>query len=253
MAVMNRAAEEVVRLAACELARAERWQDGVRSALAATLTYFDGQPGLARVCFVEVLAGGPTVLKHRERIIAMLRVLVVERIEEERSTVWPLAAQGAMSCVFGIVHAHIVNEEPGPLIELLGPLMALVAAPCNGARGMKQEIEQGAALAREILDGACRLTVAARERDGEADPDAFSLPRARRARECLLFLAEHPRSSNREVGVAINIPQQSQVSKLLAYLLAEGLATKRSMGPGKRNAWWVTQRGEEIVRAMLAR
>jgi len=76
-------------------------------------------------------------------------------------------------------------------------------------------------------------------------------PSGRRARECLLFLAKHPDSSNREVGAGMNIAHQSQVSKLLAYLLQEGLVTKRSEGKGKRNAWRLTPRGEEIARALM--
>jgi DNA-binding IclR family transcriptional regulator len=72
-----------------------------------------------------------------------------------------------------------------------------------------------------------------------------------RARECLLFLAEHPDSSNREVAAGITVAHQSHISRLLAYLLQENLVTKRSEGTGKRNAWRLTPRGEEIARAQL--
>jgi DNA-binding transcriptional ArsR family regulator len=86
-------------------------------------------------------------------------------------------------------------------------------------------------------------------------PDAALFPTlgnatARRARESLLFLAEHPGSSNREVSVGIDLVHQSQVSKLLAYLLREGLTTKRSEGRGKRNAWRLTPGGEGVAWAL---
>jgi predicted transcriptional regulator len=74
---------------------------------------------------------------------------------------------------------------------------------------------------------------------------------AHRVRECLLFLAEHPDSSNRELATGIGITDQSQMSRLLASLARENLATKRSEGIGKRNAWQLTTHGEEITR-MLA-
>ena len=66
----------------------------------------------------------------------------------------------------------------------------------------------------------------------------------------LLFLAEHPGSSNREVAVGIDIAHQPHISRLLACLLRENLVTKRSEGRGKRNAWRLTARGEEIAQAL---
>jgi hypothetical protein len=75
-------------------------------------------------------------------------------------------------------------------------------------------------------------------------------PSARRLRECLLFLAGYPDCSNREVAVGIGIAHQSQISRLLSRLLRENLAVRRSAGPGKRNAWRLTPRGEEIARAL---
>jgi DNA-binding IclR family transcriptional regulator len=78
-------------------------------------------------------------------------------------------------------------------------------------------------------------------------------PSAPRARECLRFLLKHPGSSNREVAIGIDIAHQSQISRLLSLLVREGLVLKRSEGAGKRNAWLLTPRGEEIARALPER
>jgi AcrR family transcriptional regulator len=259
IAVMDSVMEQIVALSSRELEAAGRWQEGIRSALAAVLSYLDRQPEPARVCLVETLAGGPVVLAHRERLIEAFRLPVIERIEREVPGVPSLAAEGVLSSVFGILHAHIVTEKPGPFIELLGPLMGLIMAPYLGALGMGREIEQGDALARAILNGDSRWSPpAAASRQGtehDAAPAAALFPTvgsatARHLRECLLFLAEHPDSSNREVGLGIDLVHQSQVSKLLAHLLREGLATKRSEGQGKRNAWRLTPSGEQIARAL---
>ncbi len=83
IAVMDQCLEQVVALARQELAAAGCWQEGVRSALAAVLSFFDREPELARVWIIETLAGGPVVLKHREDVIAAFRVPVIERIEQE--------------------------------------------------------------------------------------------------------------------------------------------------------------------------
>lgn len=82
-----------------------------------------------------------------------------------------------------------------------------------------------------------------------APPAMLDAPGGRRARECMLFLAEHRDSSNREIAVGIGIVHPPQISRLLADLLEKGLVVKRSEGAGKRNAWRLTPRGEEIARA----
>jgi AcrR family transcriptional regulator len=257
IAIMDTALEEAVTLVSRELQEADCWRDGVRSALATVLSYFDGEPELARVCIVETLAGGPVVLAHRERLIQAFRLPVLQRIEREVTNVPSLAAEGAMSSVLGIMHAHIVTAKPGSFTELLGPLMGLIMAPYLGARGVEREIEHGDELARTILAGASRRAAQSQGQDtrysgeqGAALPAMLGNPNNRRARECMLFLAEHPDSSNREVAVGIEIAHQSHISRLLAYLLEESLATKRSEGRGKRNAWRLTARGEEIARML---
>jgi AcrR family transcriptional regulator len=263
IAIMDTALEKAVALVSQELQGADCWQDGIRSALAAMLSHFDREPQLARVCIVETLAGGPVVLAHRERLLQAFRLPVLQRIEREVPNVSPLAAEGAMSSVLGIMHAHIVTAKPGPFIELLGSLMGLIMAPHLGARGVKREIEQGDALARAILAGYSRWSLPAQSPGQDAGyggeqavalPAILGNPSARRARECLLFLADQGRRglspSNREVGVGIDLIHQSQISKLLAYLLQERLVTKNSEGEGKRNAWRLTARGHEIAQAL---
>ncbi len=255
IAVMDSAMEDVVALVYRELRGAGRWQDGARSALAAVLSYFDHAPELARVCIVEALAGGPDVLAHRECLIEALRSLVLERIETEVPGISPLPTEGAMSLVLGILHAHIIREKPGLFIELLGPLMGLAMAPYLGAPGVQREIKRGDELTRTILAGETRWATPAQAPDrakeqGSALVTLHTSPSARRAQECLLFLAEHPDASNREIAAGINIAHQSQISKLLAYLLHVGLATKRSKGRGKRNQWRLTPQGQEVARVL---
>jgi hypothetical protein len=84
-----------------------------------------------------------------------------------------------------------------------------------------------------------------------AIPGMFANPSASRPRECLLFLDDHPGSSNREIAAGVGVVHPPQISKLLRALAGEGLVTKRSEGLGKRNAWQLTPRGEGLSR-MLA-
>lgn len=257
--IMDGVLEQVGSLALAELQREEHWGDGVRCALAAVLAFFDREPQLARVCIVETLAGGPVVLEHRERIIEAFRAPIVTQIEREVPDVPPLAAEWVITSVLGMMHAHIVVGKPGPFIDMLGPLMGLVTAPSLDARGVQGEIKRGDELAQTILAGHSRWTVTLQTPEGEdasAAPASSTLPAllanpsARRARECVLFLAENPDCSNREIAVGINVAHLSQISKLLSDLIAESLVIKHSQGAGKRNAWRLTPRGEEIARTL---
>lgn len=220
IAIMDSVLENAATQVSRELEQADCWQDGVRSALAAVLAYFDRDPELARVCIVEALAGGPVVLEHRERLVEVFRWTVLQRVEREIGEVSPLAAEGVVSSVLGIMHAHIVTAKPGPFVALLGPLLGLIMAPHLGAWGVEAEIEQGEKLARAILaDDPSRTETTQAPgqqptRHGEqrvALPATLRSPNSRRARECLLFLAEHPGSSNREAALGIDVVHQSHI------------------------------------------
>jgi hypothetical protein len=96
-----------------------------------------------------------------------------------------------------------------------------------------------------------RAQMAPRADDTLALPVMLSNPSARRARECLLFLASHPGASNREVAAGIGVTHQPQISRLLSCLARENLLSKQSEGAGRRNAWWLTPRGERVAHRLL--
>ncbi len=75
-------------------------------------------------------------------------------------------------------------------------------------------------------------------------PSKVSNPRAHRVRQCLVYIADHPGSSNREVAAGIGVNHQSQISYLLRALVEVDLVNKTSEGIGKRNAWRLTPHGE---------
>jgi AcrR family transcriptional regulator/DNA-binding transcriptional ArsR family regulator len=260
LAVLDLALERAGGLILQAYAREERWQDGVLGALASLLQYFDSEPALTRVWFVQALAAGPWALGRREQIAGMLRSTIVEhwaaRGEQPPD---PVAATGVMASVLGLIHTHLVTEQPQPLIELLGPLMGLVTSLYLDKEDVAREVQRGAQLARKIQAGEdTRWTLPTQATKNEEDgrpptptiPATLANPNARRARECLLFLAEHPDCSNREVAAGIGVSDQPQISRLLSSLAEEDLVTKRSAGAGKRNAWRLTPRGEEVARAL---
>jgi AcrR family transcriptional regulator len=240
-------------------AQEDGWQSGVRAALASILAFFDSEPRLARVWFVETMAAGSGALERRERNLARLRAMIVDYWSQASPVrPEPLAVAGVMASLLGLIHSHLISKEPTPLIELLGPMMGLITAPYLDRAEAAREIRRGANLARAILTSPSSHQAAraaahpARLAVGRAVmlPPAPEPPSAPRVCECVLYLAEHPGSSNREVATGIGVRYQSQISNLLAHLLREGLAVKLSRGAGKRNEWKLTLRGVAIARVL---
>jgi AcrR family transcriptional regulator len=257
VAVLDLGLERGGELIAQAFAREERWQDGVLGALASLLVFFDSEPSLTRIWFVEALAAGSWALERREHINRMLRSTIVEhwviRGEEPPE---PVAAGGVMASVLGIIHTHLVTERPEPLIELLGPLMGLVTTLYLDKQDVAREVERGAQVGRDIHLGDTRWTLPVQQTEPPIAPDAalpatLTNPSATRARECLLYLAGHPGASNSEMATAIGVAHKSHISRLLSYLLEEGFAVKRSGGVGLPNAWRLTQQGEQAARILI--
>lgn len=229
-------------LVATAFAREPTWQDGVRSALVSLLVFLDSEPSLARVWLVESLAAGSWVLEHRERNLAAMRALVAARWPAAGTwSASPLVVEGAMASVLGVVQTHIVAGKPGLLVGLLGPLTGLVFTHYLPPHLVASEIERGDELARVSRAGLWKTV-----RGNAAMPAVLGNPNAHRARRCILFLADSPHASNREIAAAIGVAHESQISKLLSRLLKERMVAKHSNGAGKRNLWRLTARGEEI-------
>jgi AcrR family transcriptional regulator len=232
--------------------RGDCWQDGTLGVLAATLGFLDSEPLLARVWFVETMAAGTWALQRRERNAVVLRERIIERWSAAGAVLPdPIVVAGVMASASGLVQAHLLSEEPGPLTELLGPLMGLVTAPYLDRSELEREATRAARLA-DSMHGCVSVRAPARvrglaRRAGGAPAARSEYPSAPRARECLLFLAEYPGSSNRELALGVGIAHQPQISRLLASLLGEGLVGKSSAGAGKRNAWHLTRRGKVVV------
>ncbi|HEY1458019.1 MAG TPA: TetR/AcrR family transcriptional regulator [Solirubrobacteraceae bacterium] len=229
----------------------DRWLDGVRSALAALLSFLDAEPQLARVCVVETLAAGPRALEHRQRELAVLEPIIDAGRQQASATRQPpaLAVEGVIASVIGVLHARLVSGQAPPFIELLGPLMGLVLLPYLDMKSLTAQIERAEAMSVAI----------SRQRSSESlceppqsamIPDELSDPVAYRARQCVLYVSGHPGASNRQIAAGIGVNHQGQISTLLGRLSRLGLLVKHPQGPGRANAWCLTARGERVAAAL---
>jgi AcrR family transcriptional regulator len=256
VAVIDDTLEAMAGLVGQAFEEEESRQDGLRSALAEVLAFLDSRPALARVCIIEALGAGQLVLARRERNIGALGALITQHIDVERRESATLAAEAVMASVVGIVQARLVKREPEPLIGLLGTLMALIVGTQFGARAAAPEMERGDQIARTMLAASAESPLS---RPSHSIPESDSAvpawvrdPAAYRARSCLLYVADRPGVSNRQIAAGIGVTHQGQASTLLKRLVSDGLLVKRSMGVGRRNIWQLTAYGDQVAGTLRA-
>ena len=236
--------DEYVRAASCGL---RRWHERLRSALESVLEELDAQPRLGRFCVIETARAGPRVLERRRRALDSLAVAVDAGRAEARAGSEPpsLTAQGVVAGAVSVVQARLLepggDSAPCPLVELTGPLMAMIVHPYLGAAAARRELE------KPVL-----RTSRPEPRDG-ADPFR-GLPIRFTYRTALVLgtIAEEPGTSNRHVAERAGILDEGQVSRLLRRLQDCDLIENRGEGHarGEPNAWALTRRGEAIHAAI---
>jgi AcrR family transcriptional regulator len=231
--------------------RESSWSDGVRSALAKLLTLMDGEPGLTRLCIVEALGAGPSVLEHRARTLERFAEVIDQGRFDSSATGEPPAvtAQGIVGAISAVLHARVLDGGRDSLTELQGPLMSMIVLPYLGARAASTE------LSRPPLEMSRDGHRTSREKQ-RTDPLAgLNMRLTYRTVRVLMVIAEKPGASNREIAAGSGIADQGQISKLLARLARLQLIENVGEGQerGASNAWHLTLRGRQVERATRPR
>ncbi len=268
LAVLDQGTEWVIGIISQAFVGRESWMDGLRWALASLLMFLDSEPMLARVWLVESMAAGGWALEHREhRLRDILSVIRDAWPLPDSLELRPLVIEGIYASVEGLVVQRVIAGDAGSsLIDLLGPLMGLIAAPFLGDDSAQHEIEIGDGLAQAITANGSRSLLSRMPEVGGAHtatgwpeealtpalPAVLSNPRAHRARLCVLFLAEHSGSSNSQVAAGIGISRRGQISALLARLARDGLVLKTACGLGRPNEWRLSPDGEKATAVLCA-
>jgi AcrR family transcriptional regulator/DNA-binding MarR family transcriptional regulator len=252
------------------------WRASIRRALAALLMFLDSEPELARVCVIEALGAGKFVLARRARLLDEMIAALDSAAPRSRGAagVPVLTAQGVVGGAFSIIHGRLlepriaegaqtkdetrdpgrdgtstiedegVRERPGPLMELHGRLMALIALPYLGPRAAGEEL---ASLPPDVP--VPNLTQARRNHGRLLE--RLDMRLTYRTVRCLVFVASHPGASNREIAKGAEIPDEGQASKLLGRLVKLDLiANSKPHGPGQANHWTLTPHGEQVLSAV---
>lgn len=227
------------------------WCERIRAALAALLGFLDANPGACALLVVEVLGAGPQALQRRARIMDVL----IAGIDEGRAGVKgaqppPLTAEGVAGAVFSVLHTRATarvapqsrHRPVAPLTDLLGGLMGMIVLPYRGAAAARREI------------GRPSPAPARANHAANGNPlGGLNMRLTYRTIRVLSAVADHSGSSNRDIGTVAGMTDQGQISKLLNRLQALGLlanASQAARQKGAPNAWRLTERGEQVERAL---
>jgi AcrR family transcriptional regulator len=227
------------------------WAERVRSSLIELLCLFDEEPVLARLLLVESLAAGRPALERRVQVIEAL-VDAIEQGRPDGTATEPgsarVGAEGAVGGVLAVLHSRVSQRKPGPLIDLAAPLMSMLVLPYRGPAAARRELTRPAPIAEthhQEADGA------------PLSSDPFKKAGMRltyRTMRVLSAIAQHPGSSNRQIGELAEMGDQGQVSKLLSRLerLTLIVNTSEGHGKGERNVWTLTPAGRQVTNELHA-
>ncbi len=237
--------EQAMRIVEQRVLGETRWRERIRAGLTVLLSFFDGDPGAARLLVVEALSAGEQTLQARQRVLAQLIAVVDQGREEAKQgrEPPPLTAEGVVGAVSSVIHARILDGDRRPLTELTGALMAMIVQPYLGSAVAQRELERPLEVEQYPI-GVQRL---------QADPfKDLPMRLTYRTVRVLCSIAEAPGASNKQVARASGIVDEGQTSKLLKRLHGYRLIDDTGVGPAKGmpRAWSLTERGEGVLRAV---
>jgi hypothetical protein len=216
------------------------------------LCFLDREPVLARVCVAQALQGGPRVLARREQILARLAGALDEGRNGENERACPLLmAEGLVGAVFSIVYARSMRSDRKPLADLFGELMGMLVLPYAGPAVARREQDRPVPTVPTAVVSASGAENVPIEQDPLREVPMRLTYRTARVLETI---AERPGVSNRVVGELAGVPDQGQISKLLARLERLGLVVNTGDGhsKGESNAWSLTTLGERVTAHLSA-
>jgi AcrR family transcriptional regulator len=231
----------------------QAWRERVRAALAELLAGFDAEPGLARLCLVETLKGGPPVLERRQ-VVTQVLVDAVDagRTEAKAADPPPLTAESLVGGALSVVHARLVEHERHPLVELLNPLMSMIVLPYLGPAASRKELERPIPVLSAPAKGSNGRAPVPASNPFKDLPIRITFRTVRVISAIASLGGRGVDPSNREIALDAGVSDQGQMSKLLARLEKAGLIENHGEGQarGEANAWRLTPQGHGVLHAV---
>jgi AcrR family transcriptional regulator len=231
-------------------AHESRWRDGIRCALGRLLVLIEEEPGLARFWIVEALGAEEPILQRRAWALEEIAAVIDRGRLATSGTRQPpeLTAEGIVGGIMGVLYKRLISSVDESVTDLLEPLMYMIVLPYLGPRAAN--IELGKPTPAKVRAKPARSPASS------TDPlEGLAIRLTYRTVRALTAIAEQPGASNREIAHGAGITDQGQISKLLMRLAGLELIENHGWGQpnGGANAWSLTQRGVQVVRATRPR
>ena len=224
----------------------EGWLAATRAGLGALLSLLDDEPVLARIWFVESLAGHSAVLEERARAMSSMADVIHlgSSVASEVRRPSYLVAEATVGGMAHIVHTRLTRANEEPFTTLAGSFMYLLTLPYLG------QVRAKAELRRAPMPVSRQRPPAQRPRLDESLRDT-KIRLTYRTIRALGAISDRPGESNLGVSSRVWHQRPGPVSKLLSRLQALGLIENRGQGSplGLPNAWYITTHGSDLVDA----
>lgn len=223
----------------------EEWVDRVRAGLFELLSFLDEEPALAWLIVVGSPAAGPAALKLRGELLDRFAHVLDDGRADGRAEPPRLTAEATVGGVLSVVHSRLLTPGSDALVELLNPLMSMIALPYLGTGAARRELTRAK---------PSPLVVSRRNtaRDGLVGGDVRLTSRTLAV---LRVVAAEPGLSNKGVAERSGITDPGQTSRLLARLCERGMLENTGGGQpkGEANAWRLTRKAQGFERAHARR
>jgi AcrR family transcriptional regulator len=213
------------------------WEARAVAATSALIGALDADRVLAQLCVVSSLGGGDEAVALRREVLG--RTVALLHGAPACAAPTELVLAGALGGVWDLVHRRLTDAPDGSLADLDEAAAFLMLAPFVGRR---QAVARGIGGANAYV---MRWTPAA-----AAGPDEPGLMVTELTGQTLQFLDGHPGAANVHIARAVDVRHESQMSRHLGRLERAGMVSHRR--EGRANAWRLTARGKEAVRALPA-
>jgi len=121
----------------------DEWADRVRAALSALLHALAREPTAARLCFIEVMAAGPSAIAARNEAMRGFTIIFdTGRLQDDRDRP-PALALNMVGGMSEIVHREIAAGKAEELPGVLPDLMYTAVLPILGPEAAERELERG--------------------------------------------------------------------------------------------------------------
>lgn len=118
------------------------WREGIRAGLATLLGFLDLEPDWARLLVIEALCAGEVVLERRVGTIRKLSAAIHAGHEDDPTKPpLPVAAEVVVGGSIWAIYSHLIDRPAESLMDLQGPLMAMIVLPYMGRHEASKELE----------------------------------------------------------------------------------------------------------------